>query len=70
MAEAGEVPALEAWEKVIITGSNGTNFLNSVHGPDYEGDDRPWPSNHPDMTCQLCHGGGADYTFAQHGRSP
>jgi hypothetical protein len=35
-----------------------------VHGPDYEGDDRPWGAGHPDMTCQLCHGGPADNTFA------
>ena len=42
------MPALEAWENVIITGSNCDAFLNSVHGQ---------------MSCQTCHGGAADYTF-------
>ena len=42
------MPALEAWEKVIITGSNGDRFLNSVHGQ---------------MSCQTRHGGAADFTF-------
>jgi len=53
------VPALEAWEKVIITGSNGTRFLTGVHGPDYAGDAIPHA-----LKCQYCHLGGADYTFA------
>ncbi len=42
------MPELEAWEKVIITGSNGNQFLSSVHGQ---------------IACQDCHGGAADSTF-------
>jgi hypothetical protein len=52
------VPELEAWQKVIIAGSNGTQYLNSVHGPNYTGDQIPHP-----LTCQTCHGGAADHTF-------
>jgi hypothetical protein len=51
------VPELEAWQKVIITGSSGNTFLTSVHGPQYTGD-----VPHV-LTCQHCHAGAADYTF-------
>jgi hypothetical protein len=51
------VPELEAWQKVIITGNNGTTFLNSVHGPQYGGD-----LHHP-LSCQHCHGGQPDDSF-------
>ncbi|MBD3220739.1 hypothetical protein GF314_05815 [bacterium] len=53
------MPELEAWEKVIITGSNGDRFLESVHGPNFEGDNG---TPHV-LTCQHCHGGAADFTF-------
>jgi len=53
----GPVDELEAWQKVIITGANGDQFLNSEHGPNYPGTDR-----HP-LTCQSCHGGARDYAF-------
>ena len=52
------MPALEAWEKVIITGSNGNRFLSSSHGPNYAGTD-----HHP-LKCQHCHRGKEDRTFA------
>lgn len=55
---SSDLPELEAWQKVLITGSNGTEFLNSVHGPNYTGHD----TRHP-LTCQHCHGGAADGTF-------
>lgn len=55
------MPELEAWEKVIITGNNGDNFLQSVHGPQYEGDANPTPHV---LTCQHCHGGAPDNTFS------
>ena len=51
------MPELEAWQKVIITGTNGTRFLESVHGPDYDG-----TLHHP-LSCQHCHGGQSDGTF-------
>lgn len=51
------MPELEAWQQVIITGNNGTRFLESVHGPDYDGD-----LHHP-LSCQHCHGGQPDGTF-------
>lgn len=54
------MPELEAWEKVIITGSNGNRFLTSAHGPDFEGDNG---TPHV-LSCQHCHGGAADFTFA------
>jgi len=53
------VPELEAWEKVIITGSNGTRFLTSAHGPDFEGNNG---TPHV-LSCQHCHGGAPDFTF-------
>ncbi len=31
----GQVDELEDWEKVIITGANGDQFLASPHGPNY-----------------------------------
>lgn len=52
------MPELEAWESVIITGTNGDMFLNSVHGPDYTGE-----LHHP-LSCQHCHGGQPDGSFA------
>ncbi len=52
------MPELEAWQSVIITGSNGDLFLNSVHGPRYSGD------QHHALSCQHCHGGQPDGTFA------
>jgi thiosulfate/3-mercaptopyruvate sulfurtransferase len=39
------VPPLEAWEKVIITGNDGEEFLESIHGS---------------IDCITCHGGVAD----------
>jgi thiosulfate/3-mercaptopyruvate sulfurtransferase len=54
----GQVTELEAWEKVIITGANGDHFLAGPHGPKYAGGDR-----HP-LTCQNCHGGAQDRSFA------
>ncbi len=60
-AWVGEVPPLEAWEKVYIAGSNGSEapFISSLHGPGYEGD----VIEHA-LTCQMCHNGPSDYTFA------
>ncbi len=52
------MPELEAWQKVIITGNNGNVFLASVHGPNYNGD-----LHHP-LSCQHCHGGQPDGSFA------
>ncbi len=51
------MPELEAWQSVIITGTNGDLFLDSVHGPQYSGD------LHHALSCQHCHGGPADNTF-------
>jgi len=55
------VPELEAWERVYIANSNGSTaaFMTSVHGPDYEGS----AIEHA-LTCQMCHNGPADNTFA------
>ncbi len=53
------MPPLEAWQKVIITGTNGNSFLASAHGPNYEGDAVPHT-----LTCQHCHAGPDDRTFA------
>ena len=55
------MPELDAWEKVFIDdNSNGNGFLNSIHGPNYEGADNPTPHA---LSCQHCHGGGDDNTF-------
>lgn len=51
------MPELEAWQSVIITGSNGNVFLSSVHGPQYSG------GLHHALSCQHCHGGQPDGTF-------
>lgn len=59
----GTVDPLASWEKVIIAGPSGDQFLTGVHGPKYAGSDR-----HP-LTCQNCHGGAADYSFANMGEA-
>lgn len=43
------MPELEAWEKVLIAGSYGQQFLDDTHGQ---------------ISCQGCHGGASDETFA------
>jgi hypothetical protein len=55
------VPELEAWEKVLIAKANGSPsaFMTSLHGPDYAGDE----IEHA-LTCQMCHNGPADNSFA------
>ncbi|HOX24857.1 MAG TPA: hypothetical protein PLL30_03715 [Candidatus Krumholzibacteria bacterium] len=58
--QAGDLPPLEPWEKVLIAGANGAAFLASVHGPFYDGDANPAPHV---LTCQHCHAGRADDTF-------
>ncbi|MCA1788616.1 MAG: hypothetical protein LC667_01830 [Thioalkalivibrio sp.] len=52
------MPELEAWQSVIITGTNGDMFLSSAHGPDYSGD-----LHHP-LSCQHCHGGQPNGSFS------